>query len=85
MVDTLAIYILNRYPALIRFYRSFEPIAVGLMLGGDNVFSRDQLHIFLNALVEDDADSCDLERWVVPNLKSLSKLAASRLIFLQRS
>ncbi|KAI3276409.1 hypothetical protein DTO003C3_10208 [Penicillium roqueforti] len=84
MVDTLAIYVLNRYPALTSFYRSFEPMAVGLMLGGDNVFSRDQLNIFLEALVEDEADPCKLERWVVPNLKSLSRLAASHLIFRQR-
>ncbi|KAJ6035553.1 hypothetical protein N7460_009728 [Penicillium canescens] len=84
MVDTLAIYVLNRYPALTSLYRSFESMAVGLMLGGDNVFSQDQLNIFLEALVENEANSCKLERWVVPNLKSLSRLAASHLIFLQR-
>ncbi|CAG8316502.1 unnamed protein product [Penicillium camemberti] len=84
MVDTLAVYVLNCYPALTSFYRSFEPMAVGLMLGGDKVFSRDQLNIFLEALVEHEANPCKLERWVVPNLKSLSRLAASHLIFRQR-
>lgn len=84
MVDTLAIYVLNRCPALTSFYRSFVSIVVGLMLGVDNVFSPDQLKIFLEALVEDEANSCKLEKWVVPNLRSLSRLAASHLIFLQR-
>jgi hypothetical protein len=86
MVDTLAIYVLNRYPNLASLYRSFEPMVVGLILGGDNVFSREQLSIFLDALVEDEAHgSCKLERWLIPDLKSLSRLAASRLIFIQRS
>lgn len=84
MVDTLAVYVLNCYLALTSFYRSFEPMAVGLMLGGDKVFSRDQLNIFLEALVEHEVNPCKLERWVVPNLKSLSRLAASYLIFRQR-
>lgn len=86
MVDTLAIYVVNRYPTLARLYRSFEPMVVGLMLGGDNVCSRDQLSIFLEALMEGEAHNpCKLERWQIPKSKSLSRLAASRLIFIQRS
>lgn len=73
MVDTLSVYVLNRYPTLASLYRSFEPMVVGLMLGGNNVFSRGQLRIFLEAHVEDEAHrSCKLERWLIPNLKSLS-------------
>ena len=84
MVDTLAIYILNRYPALTSLYRSFESMAVDLMLGGDSVFSQDQLNIIQEAPVGNEANSCKLERWVVPNLKSLSGIASSHMIFLQR-
>lgn len=85
MVDTLATYVLNRYPALVSFYRSFEPMAVGLMLGGDTAFSSDQLNTFLEALVEGEAFlPCKQERWLIPNLKSLSRLAATDLIFIQR-
>jgi hypothetical protein len=54
------------------------------MLRGDNIVSRDKLNIVLEALVEDEANPYTLERWVVPNLKSLSRLAASHLIFRQR-
>jgi hypothetical protein len=57
-------------------------MAIGLMLGGDNVFSRELLKVFPEALVEDEANSCKLERWVVPNLKSLSRIASSHLISL---
>jgi hypothetical protein len=86
MVDTLAIYVLNRYPALVGFYRSFEPMVVDLMLGGDTALSRDQLNTFLEALVEGEAFlPCKQERWLIPNLRSLSRLAATHLIFIQRS
>ena len=86
MVDTLAIYFLNRYPGLIGLYRSFEPMAVGLMLGGNKGCSRDQLSIFPEALAEDEAFlSRKQEKWLIPNLKSLSRLAAAHLIFIQRS
>ncbi|KAJ5178970.1 hypothetical protein N7492_002180 [Penicillium capsulatum] len=85
MVDTFAIYVLNCYPALIRLYQSFESVVVGLMLGGENVFSHDRLCVFLDALVEDETYiSCKVERWLIPNPKSLSKFAASHLIFIQR-
>lgn len=83
MVDTLAIYVLNRYPALTSLYRSFESMAVDLMLGGDIVSSQDQLNLIQEAPVENEANSCKLERWVVPNLNSLSRIASSHLIFLQ--
>lgn len=85
MVDTLAIYVLNRYPALIRLYRSFESVAVGLMLGGKNLFCQDKLSVFLKALMEDETQiSCKLERWLSLNIKSPSKVTASHLIFIQR-
>lgn len=62
MVDTLAIYVVNRYPTLASLYRSFEPMVVGLMLGGDNVCSRYQLSIFIEALMEGEAHNpCKLE------------------------
>jgi hypothetical protein len=54
------------------------------MLGDDNIFSQDQLKIFLEAPEENEANLCKLERWVAPNLKSLSRIAASHLISLQR-
>ncbi|KAJ5152433.1 hypothetical protein N7492_009713 [Penicillium capsulatum] len=85
MVDTLAIYVLNRYPALISLYRSFEPMTVGLMLG-DTAFPRDKLNTLQEALVGDEAFlSYKQERWLIPNLESLSRLAATHLVIIQRS
>ena len=85
MVATLAVYVLNRYPALVGLYRSFEPMVVGLMLGYDSAFSRDQLNTFVEAFVEDEAFlSYEQEKWLIPNLQSLSRLAATHLIFMQR-
>jgi hypothetical protein len=54
------------------------------MLGGDNVFSWDQVNIFLEALLEDEAKSCTIERRMVPDLNSPPRLAAFRLIFFQK-
>lgn len=86
MVDTLAIYFLNRYLGLIDIYRSFDPMAVGLMLGGNKPCSRAQLSIFLEVLAEDEAFlSGKQEKWLIPDLRSLSRLAAAHLIFTQRS
>ncbi|KAJ5215248.1 uncharacterized protein N7498_001655 [Penicillium cinerascens] len=70
IVDILAIYVLNRYLDIITLCRSLEPMVAGLMLGGDN--------ISLEALGEEKAlMSCNQERWLIPNLVSLSRLAAS--------
>jgi hypothetical protein len=85
MVDMLVIYVLNRYPDMMTLCRSLEPIVAGLMLGGDSVSSRNQLDISLETLGEGKAlMSCNQERWLIPNLVSLSRLAASQLISIQR-
>ncbi|KAJ5640275.1 uncharacterized protein N7484_008137 [Penicillium longicatenatum] len=86
MVDTLVIYFLNRYPDLISFYRSFDPMAIGLMSGANKFCSRDQPSILPEELAEDEVSMLHKqEKWLIPNLKSLPRLAASRLISIMRS
>ncbi|KAK9234427.1 hypothetical protein V1525DRAFT_413105 [Lipomyces kononenkoae] len=64
MVDALANYIVNRYPALAGLYRMFEPVVVGLMLGGAFVCPWDQLSSSLTALTEVEIHyQCKSETW----------------------
>ncbi|KAJ5646730.1 hypothetical protein N7490_003102 [Penicillium lividum] len=85
MVDTLAIYIFNRYPSLADLYQMFEPLVVGLMLSGDRICSRKEENYFLEALLKSGThEPKKLEEWHLLNPKSESQLAASRLISLQR-
>jgi hypothetical protein len=85
MVDTLAIYVPNRCPALAQLYRSLEPMVVSLMLG-DNLVSEDQLNISLEKVLENEAHkSRELEMLQIPGLESLSRSVGSRLIHTQRT
>ncbi|KAJ5216812.1 hypothetical protein N7468_009820 [Penicillium chermesinum] len=86
MVDTLGIYLLNRYPSIASLYQIFEPFAVGLMLSGDRSCSHEDLDYFLQALIKSGPHKPDKpEKWHLLNLESQSQLAASRLVLLQRS
>jgi hypothetical protein len=86
MVDTLAIYVPNRYPTLAQIYRSLEPLVVSLMLGGDHHFSEDQLNVSLEKVLGNEADKLhDLEMLQIPDLKFLSTSVGSSLIHTQRT